>query len=255
MNAPVQIRTADAVPTPPPFLAKLTPTERHLYIALAEADGHFVTCADMVVRVDGVFRPERMRNMARYIGNLRLLLRGQTERTLVSAGTKDDLRYALIAAAQPVNEEVRRQRKVCKTVAPDGDQTIKGRITEALVAAGGRYLSVADLCRVMGGEVDPRNIATVRSRVNEIRSVLRAKGIAASILSQGIGEALSYAWSDTIAAAAAPSVPTAAVEADPDAPRPTMRITLPPIGGRSCIFDGDSLVIDGVKQPRVTRKS
>ncbi|MFK5597637.1 hypothetical protein ACFZ8E_11590 [Methylobacterium sp. HMF5984] len=53
----------------------------------------------------------------------------------------------------------------------------------------------------------------------------------------------------------AEAVPTRPVEADPDAPRPTMRITLPQIGGRTCIYDGDSLVIDGVKQPRVKRRA
>lgn len=254
MNAPVQIRTADAVPTPPPSLEGLTKIEQRVYAVLARANGAFVSCVDLTTEVDGAFESRRMRNMARYVGNVRLALRDRAGCSIVSTGTNADLRYALIATGQPADEMVRSQRTVLTTVVADGDLTIMGRIAEALIAAGGRYLSVADLCRLIGTEVNARNIATVRSRVNEIRSVLRVKGIAASVLSQGVGEALSYAWSDTIEAAAAQGL-AAPAEADPDAPRPTMRITLPPVGGRSCIYDGDSLVIDGVKQPHVARKS
>ena len=253
MNAAVQIRTADAVVVPPPAPEKLTKIEQRIFAELVRAEGQFVTCADLVGRIDGAFTRERIRNMSRYIGNIRLAMRGQAERTIISAGANTDLRYALVTVAVPVDATARRQRTVLSTVAPDGDQTIKGRITQALIAAGGRYLSVTELCRASGCGEDPRSIANVRSRVNEVRSALRTKGIAASILSQGVGEALSYAWSDTVETATAPA--SAPVEADPNALRPTMRITLPPIGGRSCIYDGDSLVLDGVKQPRVARKS
>ncbi|MCJ2104736.1 hypothetical protein MKK70_04955 [Methylobacterium sp. E-041] len=254
MNAPVQIRTADAAPPPPPTLDGLTEIERQVYATLVRAEGAFVACTDLTTEIYGAVDAPRMRGVMRYVGNVRIALRTRTGCSIVSNGANADLRYALIATAQPAAETVRSQRTVLCTIAPDGDQTVKGRITQALIAAGGRFLSVADLCRVLGVEVDARSIATMRSRVNEIRSVLRMKGIAASVLSQGVGEALSYAWSETIEAAAGQG-PAALAEADPDAPRPTMRITLPPVGGRSCIYDGDSLVIDGVKQPRVERRA
>lgn len=255
MNAAVQIHASDAVPAPPPALEGLTGIERRVYAALARANGAFVTCVDLTTQVDGAFEAQRMRNIMRYVGNIRIALRGLAGCAIVSSGTNTDLRYALVATQPPADETARRRRIVLGMVAPDGDRTVKGRIIEALLAAGGRYLSVAELCRMTGCEVDIRNIATVRSRVNEVRGVLRVKGIAAAILSQGVGEALAYAWSDTIAIAT-PHDAAASAEADPDAPRPTMRITLPPIAGcASCIFDGDSLVIDGVKQPRVARRS
>lgn len=115
----------------------------------------------------------------------------------------------------------------------------KGIIVDALLAAKGGYVPVADLCRAAYGTADGPALASTKSLVNEVRSTLRTNGVAASVLSTGSGETLRYAWSDGVRMD----------EQRDGQPRPA-GVTLAPVGCTSCYFDGDSLVKDGVKHER-----
>lgn len=137
---------------------------------------------------------------------------------------------------------------------PDIPATVQGRpgsrrrvIVDALRAAGGAFVSTADIARATYGQADARTVGCVRSLINEARAGLRLLGLPFAIVTAGRGDALTYAWREAAPAPAAPPSAPVVAEDAPDGPK-KLRISLAPLG---TVYDGDHVIgADGVRWER-----